>query len=278
MRQQRFQQKKSRAPIIAAVLAAILIVCGALGVIWIKTAYAPQQQAAVENKDLTKAMQAMSDALENNIEKVTSAAAGVPESLQQLYRRNQETLEFVLGYKEAMQNPAEPKLTKEEIESDAPHFLQWDKRWGYTDYCNGYFAVTACGPTCLSMVIVGLTHNANATPRVLADYSQRNGYSIPGTGTAWALMTAGAKTYGIKAKELSLNESVMITELDLGHPIICALSPGDFTQVGHFIVIHEYRDGKFWVHDPNSPLRSSVGWDYETLQPQILNLWSFSAK
>lgn len=215
---------------------------------------------------------------DKNLALILNQADQIPEDLRKLYVRNTETFDFVINYPNRKQYEQNAALTQEEIDSAYPFFLQWDKRWGYTEYCEGFFANTACGPTCLSMVIVGLTHNSAATPRKIADYSEQHGYSIPGTGTAWALMTAGAKAYGIQSKEISLSKSAMVQELQLGHPIICSMKPGDFTQAGHFIVIYAYEDGVFRVHDPNSIVRSEKTWDYDTLKGQISNLWSFSKK
>ena len=67
-------------------------------------------------------------------------------------------------------------------------------------------------------------------------------------------------------------------ELENGHPIICSMRPGDFTSVGHFIVLTGMEDGKIRVNDPNSLTRSRQLWDYSTLSDQISNLWVFEKK
>ena len=65
-------------------------------------------------------------------------------------------------------------------------------------------------------------------------------------------------------------------ELENGHPIICAMRPGDFTTAGHFIVLADVQEGKIRVNDPNSRTRSRELWPYETLERQIKNLWTFT--
>jgi hypothetical protein len=55
------------------------------------------------------------------------------------------------------------------------------------------------------------------------------------------------------------------------------MRPGDFTTSGHFIVLTGEADGKITVCDPNSRQRSEALWDYETLAPQIKNLWAYTA-
>jgi predicted double-glycine peptidase len=68
----------------------------------------------------------------------------------------------------------------------------------------------------------------------------------------------------------------MIDRLEQGKPLIAALSAGDFTDSGHFIVISGYKDGSFAVNDPNSLERSAKGWTFEQLSGQIRVIWAFS--
>ena len=56
------------------------------------------------------------------------------------------------------------KLTEKERKSAHPLFIQWDERWAYIPYGDENIGMAGCGPTCMSMVIVGLTHNSEATP------------------------------------------------------------------------------------------------------------------
>lgn len=202
-----------------------------------------------------------------------------PENLLQLLIRNQETVDFVLNYptkKDSTDNIEEIKLTSKETNSEIPLFIQWDNRWGYAKYGEEIMGLSGCGPTCLSMVIVGLTGDTSANPREVAKFSESNGYRVPGNGTDWSLFSKGAKKYDLKVKELPLWEDGIIKEIENGHPIICCVGPGDFTTTGHFILIYGYEDGEFLIHDPNSIIRSSKKWSYEKIKGQIRNLWSYS--
>ena len=160
---------------------------------------------------------------------------------------------------------------------EVPLLLQYDQRWGYGDYGNSSVAVSGCGPACLSMVITSLTGDDTITPYVVAQYASEQGYYVPGAGTAWTLMSEGAKHFGVIGEELPLTKSIMEGVLKEGRPIICSMRPGDFTTTGHFIVITGIKDGQFTVNDPNSTERSNMLWDYDTLKPQISNLWAFQA-
>ena len=197
-----------------------------------------------------------------------------PESLMLALSNNSEMLDFVKGYLGA-EHVANGGLTRAECKADIPLLIQWDKRWGYAPYGNSDVAISGCAPTCLSMVVVGLTGNTDITPEAVAEYAEEAGYYQKGTGTSWSLMTEGCEHYGIHGQELSLDRNVIMKHLDAGEPIICSMRPGIFTTAGHFIVLVKEVDGEIMVNDPNSKSRSKILWDYDTLADQISNLWVF---
>ena len=186
---------------------------------------------------------------------------------------NAEMLEFVKGYLSA-DGLAHGHLTKKECTEKIPLLLQWDQRWGYVSYGSSDIALSGCAPTCLSMVIVGLTGNHNATPDKIAKYAQDNGYYLKGTGTSWSLLTEGASHFGVVGREISLSKETVCGVLKQGQPVICSVGRGDFTTEGHFIVLTGMKDGRIKVNDPNCIHRSCL-WKYETLEPQIKNLWAY---
>lgn len=242
------------------------------------TTVASLTSITTENISTLEKLKKMSQ-LEPKISSILENSKNYPEELLNLLAGNPETLDFVLDYPNNGLNQI--NRNKIDISSECntpgiPLFLQWDKRWGYASYGSGNIALDGCGPTCLSMVIVGLTHNKKANPAIVANFSETNQYLSEGSGTKWSLMTKGASHFGIIGKELPLSESAMKSELQSGHPIICSVGPGDFTTTGHFIVIHSYTEnGKFLINDPNSQERSKRTWSYEQLSRQIKNLWSF---
>lgn len=200
-----------------------------------------------------------------------------PKALLIALANNLEMLEFVKGYL-TTEHIAAGGFSAEELREEYPLLLQWDKRWGYVQYGSNNIGVAGCGPTCLSMVILALTGNEEATPDKVAAYSEENGYYVKDAGTAWSLMTEGAEAYGLWAEEIGLDEKIMQDCLDNGNPIICAMRKGDFTTSGHFIVIYGYDENGFWVNDPNSVSRSEIQWDFDTLRRQIKNLWSYGRR
>lgn len=209
-----------------------------------------------------------------DFQKIRENADQYPENLLAALANNPEMLEFAKGYPEH-DHTAAGELTKKERAEAYPLFLQWDSRWGYASYGGSNIGLSGCGPTCLSMVVYSLTGNAEMTPAKVAAYSEDQGYYVEGTGTSWSLMTEGAADLGVTGTELPLDETRMKAELDADHPIICAMSAGDFTTAGHFIMIYDYDKKGFRVNDPNCMARSERRWTYEELRSQIKNLWYY---
>ncbi len=199
-----------------------------------------------------------------------------PDDLIDLVQGNAETADFVLDYPEKKDLP--PAESVGEVEQGRiPLLLQWDERWGYGIYGDNMIAVNGCGPTAVAMVAAGLTGDDTVTPYKVAQFAAENGYYAGDSGTSWALMTEGAAYFGIHGEEAGLDENTVFSELEAGHPVICSMRPGDFTTTGHFIVLTGIEDGRIRVNDPNSRKRSEKLWDYERLEPQIRNLWVFTA-
>lgn len=197
-----------------------------------------------------------------------------PKQLKDLALKNEEALEFVYDYPAEHVKEHTIDLTEEASMDSVPLFVQWDKRWGYEKYSGNFFAASGCGPTTLSMVVVYLTHNREASPIAVAKYSKEAGYSLDGSGSSWTLISEGCRHYGVKAKTVALDESRMKAELDEGHPIVVNVGPGDFTDTGHFMVITGYDDEGFSINDPNSIEKSGKRWLFKNISSQIRAVWS----
>ena len=207
----------------------------------------------------------------------TEPGADCPALLRELLERNPETYDFVAGYPGTYDLDAD--LEEDYTPGEIPHLFQWDTRWGYYPYggnrVQDLLGLSGCGPTALSMVVVGMTGDTAWNPAKVAQYAAEAGYVTREAGTAWALMSEGCSRFGLTAQDVPLWEDTMVQALD-SSPLICALGPGDFTEVGHFIVIAGYEEGAFRVLGPNSQANSEKAWSYDTLEPQIKAIWSFS--
>ena len=198
-----------------------------------------------------------------------------PADYLDMLGRNSETLDFVLGYPEHHSDAPAGSLT--ESLDTVPLLLQWDMRWGYQTYGSSTIAVSGCAPVCLSMAASYLTGDASVTPYRVAQYAANAGYYVPGQGTSWSLLSEGAPAFGISCRQLSLDEAQINAALDAGHPVICSMSPGDFTTEGHFIVLYGRTADGYLVRDPNSIARSEKMWTYDRLSGQIAALWECTA-
>ena len=199
-----------------------------------------------------------------------------PESLLSLLSRNPETEQFVLQY--PLKKDGLPVIDLSDMKDcqQVPLLLQWDQRWGYTTYGSDLMGITGCGPTTLSMVAIYLTGDTSLDPLTVADFARKNGYCVPGSGSAWTLISEGGPLLGLTVEEVPLDEGILTRTLANGTPVVAVMGPGDFTDDGHFLVLTGVKDGKITLNDPNSPRRSETLWDYETLKGQILVLWACS--
>lgn len=226
---------------------------------------------------LIKGVQELLAAHRAEADKERLAEEGCPESLLELLEKNPEARDFVLGYEKNKDKEWNRDVSGEVSKGEIPLFLQWDERWGYETYGDDFLAVTGCGPTCLSMVVCGLTGETNWNPYEVAQWAEDQGFYVSGSGSSWELMTTGAETLGLAAKELVFDEMHIREALEDGRPIICAMRPGDFTTGGHFIVLTGVDEkGDICLHDPNSPMRSEEHWELDRLMRQMKNLWAYS--
>ncbi|MBQ8953096.1 MAG: C39 family peptidase [Clostridia bacterium] len=201
----------------------------------------------------------------------------VPESLAAMAQRYPETRELVDQYRFLAGRHQKIDVSGELAAGEIPLFIQWDARWGLEDYGGGYMAVNACGPTCLSMVVCGLTGDAAWNPYATALYSDSHGYYLPGTGTAWGLMTEGAQALGLRVSEGEISAAYILAHASPATPLICSMTPGDFTTGGHFIVLTGVdEEGLVIVNDPNSRRNSEKHWDAAVLATQMKAIWIYS--
>lgn len=209
------------------------------------------------------------------IKSIYENAAVYPDYILQNLAINPEMKQYAADYPAKISTVFDGNFTIElEDPTTVPLFLQYDERWGYADYGKSVIAITGCGPTCLSMAYTYLMQDGSMNPIKVADYSTEHGYMAESGDTSWSLMTDGARGLSLTSEELSLSEENMITALESGNLIICSMTPGDFTRNGHFVLIREYKEGLFYINDPNSEARSQVGWDYNRLSTQIANIWA----
>lgn len=203
-----------------------------------------------------------------------------PEKLIDLLRRNPETEEFVLNYPLEYGKEHEIDISDYADYEGVPLFIQWDEQWGYRDYFGNVAGINACGPTTLSMVAYYFTRDSSLTPAYMMEFAEANGYGHSGQGTYWALFGQGGPKLGMTVKELTAEEIAseqrIAAHLNKGELVVINVGPGVFTEVGHYMVITGYEDGKFRINDPNSRANSEKLWEFEEFADQIYMMWAFS--
>ena len=202
------------------------------------------------------------------------------ESMLKLAANNPDALDFVENYpKHKSDIKPSGSVTQEELDSaenGIPRFQQWDSRWGYLTYGNDNIGINGCGPTCLSMVAAGLLKDTSKSPDAVAEFSVENNYCTVASGTAWSLMSSGAKKLGLKSESVVGRDSIKAA-LEKKQPVICSMKPGDFTTTGHFIVLTGLtEDGRLMINDPNSITRSEKRWDIDTIVGQVKSAWTYT--
>lgn len=205
--------------------------------------------------------------------------AQIPEALIEFGEKYPETAEFVKNYPKHKNTSYSTDVSAEIKQGNIPLFIQWDKRWGYRNYGSNLLALTGCGPTCMSMVVCGLTGNAKWNPYKVAKFSEEHGYYVDGQGTSWDFMTTGAELLGLTSAYGTISETYIREHLTPVTPIICSMYPGDFTYSGHFIVLTGVdANGDIILNDPNSKKNSQKHWQMDKLLPQIRSLWLYQVQ
>lgn len=157
-----------------------------------------------------------------------------------------------------------------------PHLYQTDPAWASAPYAGNDVRTAACGPTCLTMVYVYLTGKTDLDPAGMAAFADEHNFAPTGA-TEWRFMTDGASMLGIRSSAVAPNRASIVSALDAGKPVICSVSAGDFTTIGHFIVLKSIDErGMVEAYDPNSPFNSAKRWPVGRILTQADALWCFS--
>lgn len=217
---------------------------------------------------------------EQKLERIRKQATehGYPKNVIELLDKNVETVDFVADYEKKKDKPYADTIGKDLSQGGIPELLQWDERWGYAPYGTSIVAASGCGPTCMAMVAAGLNQDASITPAKVAAYGTEHGYVDEENNTYWRFMDEAGANWKLNSTAGLLSEEQVALELSQGHPIICSVGPGDFTKIGHFIVLTGYENGNVKVNDPFSIKNSKATWVFANIKDQIKAMWVFSKK
>lgn len=209
-----------------------------------------------------------------DIKTILDNEANIPSYLVRLAVMHPESIPFAAGYHGYKLNKP-ISLEGYTKAGKIPLFQQWDEQWGYDWYGNGPIAMDGCGPTSLSMIIVGLTGNMNANPRVVAQYSANNGGYSWNAGSDQDLFTGVAEHFGLVPHQISGDQ--IIGQLKMGRPIMISCHAGNFTLSGHIIVLSGVTpDGRIIINNPDSIKDSMQTWSLQTILNNMNYAYSYS--
>ena len=207
---------------------------------------------------------------------VITHAEGNPNVIHFLYERahggeSPESFEYT-----DEERACELPLLGEGVTGLVPLLMQWDWRWGFDWYGGGPAGLTACAPTCMTMIGFGLTKDESITPRQMSEYSWNAGYWVNGSGTSWTLVTNAFPNHPISCQKISPDQYTISAELAAGHPVLINVGIGKFSAVGHFMVLAGTdADGNFILNDPNNLENCSRTWPWSELGPEVQAAWSY---
>lgn len=237
-----------------------------------------EQQKKEEKKEKKKPEK--KETPEEHLERVRAKAisAGYPDGVIELLDKNPETVDFVENYTKKKDSEPAETIGDALQPGSIPLLLQWDERWGYSTYGTSIIAISGCGPTCMAMVASGLNQDPSITPAKVASFGTQHSYVDEENNTYWSFMREAGASWNLSCYEGLLNETQVSAELSAGHPIICSVGPGNFTQIGHFIVLTGYENGNVTVNDPFSKANSEKLWNFSQIKDQIRAMWVYSLK
>lgn len=210
----------------------------------------------------------------SDIKTIIDNQANIPSYLIRLAVMHPESIPYVAGYHGYKLN-GQINLKGYTKEGKIPLFQEWDKQWGYDWYGNGPIGMDGCGPTSLSMIVVGLTNNLNDNPRVVADYSAKNGGYSWNAGSNQNLFTTVAEHFGLTPHKIDGNQ--IIQQLKLGRPIMVSCHAGEFTLSGHIIVLTGVTaNGDIIINNPDSIKDSMKEWSLNTILDNMNYAYSYS--
>ncbi len=190
-------------------------------------------------------------------------------------------IEYLYNYPEHKNDYLDYSYTESERNEEVPFLFQFDSRWCYEDIGGATIYTEGCIPTSLTMAYIGLTGNYDLDPPMIAGELTENGFKGLAGFTVHGIPDF-FKRHGIPCVQYDFplveggeihDEEIFTDALNEGKLIVGGMGKGDFADSGHCIIIREYRDGFYYVNNPNNPDDCVKGWEYETFASQAYYLW-----
>lgn len=180
-----------------------------------------------------------------------------------------DTIEFVYNMNNDMTDFPNYPGESIKINRKTPYYIQWDNRWAYDSLGQRNIGISGCGPTSVAMVLSRLENDNSITPDKIAKDAKTY---MAEEGISWIFFNDEAKKYKKNISDIQINEEKMKEALEKG-PLIVSVNKGYFTLFGHIFVIDSYKDGKFYINDPNSIKNTMRPWSFVEINNQIAHIW-----
>lgn len=208
--------------------------------------------------------------------------AELPAGTVETAQKNLSFAHFLYRYGNGATSPSSPKLTDAELQGGVPTLYQWDERWGFTPFGDSTIGVCGGGPTAVSMILIGITGDASATPTAVAEYAEDQGLYFSGYGSMWGLVPWAADDFFSEAsghriyyEEVILDENALKDALDEGKIVSIVTSKGTFTkEESGFIVLVDYNSEGFIIRDPLSEANTNKVWKFKEFEDEIVAIWA----
>lgn len=165
---------------------------------------------------------------------------------------------------------------------DFPLLLQTDTRWADKSYGSGSdkndLATNGCAITSLAMIL-SYWERRTVYPTEILQWSGDHYYES-GQGTAWTIFPAFAQNYGLTVQDLGKDQAKIQQHLNQNQPLVISVNPGEFTDVGHIMVIKkDVQSDQIIVYDPNDRPEKELymqKYSLDHLMPQLANAWVYT--
>lgn len=167
-----------------------------------------------------------------------------------------------------------------EMDITTPIFLQTNEEWADRSYGNDgsqTLAENGCAIASLAMVQSYL-EGYPISPLEVLNWAGDH-YYVDGQGTDWRIFSDFADANGYNYYDLGTDLASVEAYLQQNHPVIVSVTPGEFTDGGHIMVLGGMMDDQVFVLDPNDDPEKSHYAIYYTLDEiadQSLRFWTFS--
>lgn len=170
--------------------------------------------------------------------------------------------DFVARFRQSYPGTKAEGLTSEDLEQGGiPRLMQWDERWGYMEYIGGPMGTKGCCPTCLAMLYAGYSGRTDMSPYLVSLLASESGLCDPELGTHGEFVGYFCQRVGLEYAEIADVDTAAAC-LDDGWCLVCNLGAGEFTEVGHYMLVTGWADadGNVEVRDPYTSSVNENAW------------------